>query len=69
MFEHYNKITTGYVVQHFEKCGYKFMCTRQNFVALDLVCREVDVEVPACGLDVEDEIYQSFEMIQPKKNG
>jgi hypothetical protein len=65
--EGYKKVTTGFVTQIFVKQGKEFICTEQEFVASDQVDREDEF-----GNNVEhrlnpaDEIYQPFEMVQPK---
>jgi len=61
----YNKITTGFVVQEYEKDEYgKFVCVKQEFVASDEVNYENENGEPV-EVDTTLDPYQSFEMVQP----
>jgi hypothetical protein len=64
MIEKYNKTTPGFVTQMFEKRDEKFVCVEQSFIAGDPVDREDDRGEPV-DVDVRDEVYQPFEMVQP----
>lgn len=67
MIEQYNKITTGWVIQRFERQGEEFVCVEQEFTAGDIVDRE-DKDGEPVDVDVREEQYQSFDMIQPGKD-
>jgi hypothetical protein len=64
MIEKYNKITPGFVTQAFEKRDEKFICVEQEFKAGDPVDRENE-QGEAVDVDVRDEVYQPFHMVQP----
>ena len=64
MIETYNKITTGFVIQKFEKQGDRFVCTEQTFTASDQVDREDDND-NSVDVDIQDEQYEPFTMVQP----
>jgi hypothetical protein len=64
MLEKYNKITPGFVIQSFEKRDKKFICAEQEFMAGDQVDRE-DEQGEALDVDVREEVYQPFNMVQP----
>lgn len=64
MIEQYNKITTGWVTQKFERKDKKFVCVEQDFTAGDIVDREDERGEPV-DVDVREEVYQSFDMVRP----
>jgi hypothetical protein len=64
MIEKYNKITPGFVTQRFERRDKKFICIEQSFTAGDPVDRENEQGEPV-DVDVRDEQYQPFNMVQP----
>jgi hypothetical protein len=67
MIEKYNKITPGFVIQTYQKQGNKFVCTKQSFTAGDPVDRENEQGEPV-DVDVREEQYQPFDMVQPAKD-
>jgi len=67
MIDKYNKITPGFVTQMFEKRDEKFICVEQEFKAGDPVDREDEQGEPV-DVDVREEVYQPFEMVQPGRD-
>jgi uncharacterized protein (UPF0276 family) len=63
----YNKITVGFVVQEYKERNDKMVCSHQYFVAGDEVSREDKIHGETVGVDVTKEVYQLFEMVQPKE--
>ena len=64
MIDKYNKITSGFVIQTYQKQRNKFVCTKQEFTAGDPVDRENEQGEPV-DVDVRDEQYEPFNMVQP----
>lgn len=65
----YNKITNGFVVQKYVKLGNgKSVCVGQDFVAGDPVDYE-DMDGKSIDVDTLKEVYQPFEMKEPKQVG
>jgi hypothetical protein len=64
MFKKYNKITSGFVIQAFEKRDKKFVCVEQEFMAGDPVDREDEQGEPV-DVDVREEQYEPLDMVQP----
>ena len=62
----YNKITVGFVVQEYKERNGEMVCNHQYFVAGDEVDRE-DKDGEPVEVDTSKEVYQLFEMVQPRE--
>jgi hypothetical protein len=65
MSKQYNKVTTGFVIQEYKKVDGRFVCVGQEFTAGDQVDREDEYGDIIGHIPVAQEVYQSFDMIQP----
>jgi hypothetical protein len=63
--EKYTKTVVGFVTQHFEKKGEKFICTSQDFIAGDQINHEDESGEEIEDMDLIEEVYFPFEMVQP----
>jgi len=69
MEDEYNKITCGFVIQEYEVIDGVPTCISQEFVAGDVDYLDKQGNEITGQVDTVNEVYQPFDMIQPKREG